>query len=69
MKFFVFFALVCVEVCFVESARTTDYGNVDSSAMNVENIHVDRTMFKIQNRTVTLPWVRNFGIVFFFYFC
>lgn len=59
MKFIVLFALVCVGVVFVESAHVTDYGNVKSAAMNVENIYVDRAMFKVQNKTVTLPWVRD----------
>lgn len=57
MKFAVLFALVCIS--YANSESVMDLGNTKGRAINIEYVVADRQMFKIQNRTVTIPRVRN----------
>lgn len=68
----VFFALVCIGVCYVNSETITVYGNVEGQVMNIENLFAEREMFKMQNLTVTLPRVnilsnrKSYDLPFYF---
>lgn len=64
MKFVVFFALLAIG--YVNSEHITDYGEVKGRPLNIDYVFSDRAMYKIQNKTVTLPRVKyylNFSLI------
>lgn len=57
MKYAAIIALAFIGICYVQSEHITDYGNVKGRAINLDYVVAERQMFKIQNKTVTIPRV------------